>query len=153
MTKLEWLIIRTKPVQFSFKIMKKIVLPGFGKLTLYEVLNFFINELKKNSLTDRAAAVTFNFLMAIPPTLLFLFTLRIWRNQNLKAYHLTATIAFMGITCYFVDAFLNFPTERTSMQTMFAFSAALVFAPHFLFENKPTSYPSNPLQKALKENE
>jgi len=75
MTKLEWLIHRTKPVQFSFKIMKKIVLPGFGKLTLYEVLNFFINELKKNSLTDRAAAVTFNFLMAIPPTLLFLFTL------------------------------------------------------------------------------
>ena len=75
MTKLEWLIIRTKPVQFSFKIMKKIVLPGFCKLTLYEVLNFFINELKKNSLTDRAAAVTFNFLMAIPPTLLFLFTL------------------------------------------------------------------------------
>ena len=68
--------------------------------------------------------------------LVFLFTLRIWRNQNLKEYHLTATIAFMGITCYFVDAFLNFPTERTSMQTMFAFSAALVFAPHFLLEKK-----------------
>ncbi|MEN9696741.1 MAG: hypothetical protein RLZ56_162 [Bacteroidota bacterium] len=68
--------------------------------------------------------------------LVLLFTIRIWMNEKWKDYHLMATIAFMGITCYFVDAFLNFPTERTSMQTMFAFSAALVFAPHYLFEKK-----------------
>jgi O-antigen ligase len=67
--------------------------------------------------------------------MVLLFTIRIWRNEKLKECHLMATIGFMGITCYFVDAFLNFPTERTAMQTMFAFSAALVFAPHFLFEN------------------
>jgi len=35
----------------------------------------------------------------------------------------------MAITCYFVDAFLNFPAERTSMQTMLAMSAALVLMP------------------------
>ena len=61
--------------------------------------------------------------------LILLFTIHIWRDKSLQAYHFVATISFMAITCYFVDAFLNFPTERTSMQTMFALSAALVFAP------------------------
>lgn len=61
--------------------------------------------------------------------LILLFSIRIWRNEKYKHLHLIATISFMAITCYFVDAFLNFPTERTSMQTMLALSAALVFAP------------------------
>jgi len=61
--------------------------------------------------------------------LVLLFSIRIWRNEKYKHLHLVATISFMAITCYFVDAFLNFPTERTSMQTMLALSAALVFAP------------------------
>ena len=61
--------------------------------------------------------------------LILLFSIRIWRNEKYKHLHLLASISFMAITCYFVDAFLNFPTERTSMQTMLAVSAALVFAP------------------------
>jgi O-antigen ligase len=68
--------------------------------------------------------------------LVFLFTLRIWFNKQYNKYHFIATISFMAITCYFVDAFLNFPTERTSMQTMLAFSAALVFAPFSLLISK-----------------
>jgi tetratricopeptide (TPR) repeat protein len=43
-----------------------------------------------------------------------------------------ATISFMALTCYFVDAFLNFPTERTSMQTMLTLTAGLLFAPAYL---------------------
>jgi O-antigen ligase len=71
-------------------------------------------------------------LYALLYLLVLLFTIRIWRDQKLKQYHFVATISFMAITCYFVDAFLNFPTERTSMQTMLTFSAALVFAPYSL---------------------
>ena len=37
--------------------------------------------------------------------------------------------AFLGISCYFVDAALNFPVERTVMQVMFAISAAFLVAP------------------------
>ena len=69
------------------------------------------------------------FLLAL------LFTIRIWRNAQFKQYHFIATISIMAVTCYFVDAFLNFPTERTSMQTMFAFSMALVFAPIYFIQN------------------
>jgi O-antigen ligase len=61
--------------------------------------------------------------------LAFLFTIRLWLKEDAKEFRLFATISFMALTCYFVDAFLNFPTERTSMQTMLTLTAALLFAP------------------------
>ena len=64
--------------------------------------------------------------------LVFLFTLRLWLKEDAAEFRLFATISFMALTCYFVDAFLNFPTERTSMQTMLTISAALLFAPNYL---------------------
>jgi O-antigen ligase len=63
--------------------------------------------------------------------LAFLFTLRLWLKEDAKEFRLFATISFMALTCYFVDAFLNFPTERTSMQTMLTLTAALLFAPAY----------------------
>lgn len=69
--------------------------------------------------------VTFGFMFLLVP----IFTIKIWRKSEFKPYHLTATISFMAVTCYAVDAFLNFPAERTAMQSMLAISAALVFLP------------------------
>ena len=58
---------------------------------------------------------------------------KIWLTAVDPSHKLVASIAFIAIACYFVDAFFNFPAERTSMQTMFAISAALLFTPlHFL---------------------
>lgn len=54
---------------------KKIVLPGFEGVPLYDVIAFFLAEIKKEGLNERAAAISYNFIMAIPPTCLFLFTL------------------------------------------------------------------------------
>ncbi len=51
------------------------MLPGFEKVPLYEVMKFFFKQLKTQSLTERASAISFNFIMAIPPTCIFLFTL------------------------------------------------------------------------------
>ena len=59
----------------------------------------------------------------------FLLVLKIWRNKAYSKYHFAATIALMAISCYFVDAALNFPVERTVMQVMFAISAAFLVAP------------------------
>jgi O-antigen ligase/tetratricopeptide (TPR) repeat protein len=58
-----------------------------------------------------------------------IYAFTVWRNKDAKAFHLPATISFMAVTCYAVDAFLNFPAERTAMQTMLAISAALVWIP------------------------
>ena len=67
--------------------------------------------------------------------LAFLFTLRLWLKEDAKEFRLFATISFMALTCYFVDAFLNFPTERTSMQTMLTLTMGLLFAPTHLLPN------------------
>jgi membrane protein len=54
---------------------KKLVLPGFDGLPLYNVIDFFIQGIMKSSLTTRASALAFNFFLAIFPGLIFLFTL------------------------------------------------------------------------------
>ena len=62
----------------------------------------------------------------------FIFTVQVWLKEKYKTYRFFATISFMALTCYFFDALLNFPTERTSMQTMLTLTAALLFAPSYL---------------------
>lgn len=54
---------------------KTLVLPGLEGLPLYDVVKFFLKELRNKNLGDRAAAISFNFLLAIPPFFIFLFTL------------------------------------------------------------------------------
>jgi membrane protein len=56
-------------------LSKKIVLPGFDGVPLYDVGLFFYKGLSEGFLTARASAVSFNFFLAIFPTLLFLFTI------------------------------------------------------------------------------
>lgn len=75
MTKLERIILNTLLFRFLQNRSKKIILPGFSGVPLYDVIQFFIRQVKKTSLTERAAAVSYNFIMAIPPICLFLFTL------------------------------------------------------------------------------
>src|SRR3546814_7653322 len=53
----------------------RIILPGFNGLPLYTVSVFFYNELKKEALFTKASSLAFNFLLAIFPFIIFLFTL------------------------------------------------------------------------------
>ena len=64
--------------------------------------------------------------------LLGITAIQFWRQSKNDQHKLIIAIALMAIACYFVDAFFNFPAERTSMQTMFALSAALLFLPIYL---------------------
>lgn len=57
------------------KRLSFIVLPGFDGMPLYDVLVFFFRGLFKGVLTYRAAAIAFNFFLALIPFILFLFTL------------------------------------------------------------------------------
>jgi O-antigen ligase len=50
---------------------------------------------------------------------MFLFTIQAFKKEIYKNYREFISVAFLGVTCYFVDAFLNFPAERPAMQTMF----------------------------------
>ena len=64
-----------RPVRQIFRWADRIILPGVNGASLYQVGKFFVDEMRKIKLTERAAAVTYNFIMAMPPTFLFLFSL------------------------------------------------------------------------------
>ncbi len=74
-TKIERLIYNSSPFLFLVEKSKKIILPGFDKVPLYDVIKFFISQVNKVGLNDRARSVSFSFLTAIPAATIFLCTL------------------------------------------------------------------------------
>lgn len=56
-------------------LSKKIILPGFRGAPLYDVGLFFIRGMQKSSISLRANAITYSFIIAFVPAILFLFTL------------------------------------------------------------------------------
>ena len=59
--------------------------------------------------------------------LLLYYTVEFLRTK--RGDPLMVIIAFLAVTCYGVDALLNFPAERTAMQSMLSLAAALVLIP------------------------
>ncbi len=57
------------------EITKKISIPGYSNLSLYEVSMFFYKGLVEGAITTRASSLTFNFFLAFFPSILVLFTL------------------------------------------------------------------------------
>ncbi len=68
-------IVKTKLVQIPISLSKRIVLPGFDGLPIYDVIKFFITGIQKNSLTTRASSLAFRFFLALFPTIIFLFSI------------------------------------------------------------------------------
>lgn len=75
MTKFERIILTKTPIGFILSSTKKMYLPGFEKVPLYDVIKFFYGQIQTVGLTERASAIAYNFLVAIPSAFLFLFTL------------------------------------------------------------------------------
>lgn len=75
MIKLQRIIISWKPIAFVIRKSKTTIIPGFQGLPLYDVVLFFFKQINKVGLNERAAAISFNLIMALPAALLFLFSL------------------------------------------------------------------------------
>ncbi|MBR6083180.1 MAG: YihY/virulence factor BrkB family protein [Salinivirgaceae bacterium] len=54
---------------------KRHTVPGFGRLSIFEVGSFFVKGMSNGTLGIRAASIAFNFFLAVFPGLLFLSTL------------------------------------------------------------------------------
>lgn len=75
---MQWLhnfLFQFKFYRYFVEWTKYIVLPGFSPLPLYTVAVFFFQEIQKDSLTNKASSLAYNFMMAIFPSIIFLFTL------------------------------------------------------------------------------
>jgi membrane protein len=73
--KIKETLATTAPVKQVIHTSKSIVLPGFAGYSLFATWRPFLEQLRKTSLPERAAAISFNVVMAIPPVLIFVFTL------------------------------------------------------------------------------
>jgi membrane protein len=74
-TNIKRTIATSAPANFIVDRSKKIYLRGFQGIPLYDVAAFFFLQARKTGFTERASAIAFNFVMAIPPAIIFLFTL------------------------------------------------------------------------------
>jgi membrane protein len=68
-------ILSWKSVAFLIRLSKKIVIPGFDGMPLYDVAVFFMKGISKGYITTRASAISFNFFLAIFPSVIFFFTI------------------------------------------------------------------------------
>jgi membrane protein len=67
--------VRYKPVLKFLKFTKRIILPGFDGMPLYDVASFFFQGIFKGSLTSRASSIAFSFFLAVFPMIIVFFTL------------------------------------------------------------------------------
>ena len=68
-------MIEKKYLTFFIDWSKKIFLPGFKGMNLYDVTCFYLEGIEKGAITTRASSIAFNFFLAFFPALIFLFTL------------------------------------------------------------------------------
>lgn len=75
---MNWLhkqLLKFRPYSLFIEWTKVCVLPGFSPLPLYTVATFFFKEVGKETLVNKASSLAYNFMLAIFPGIIFLFTL------------------------------------------------------------------------------
>ena len=104
-------------VRSVIRFSKRFRPPGFEGVTLYEVTSFFIRQIEQGRLNQRAAAISFNFIMALPPACIFLFSLvplfpiadQFYNEVNSFVRDLTPNAATRDIVESFLDDFFKRP--------------------------------------------
>jgi membrane protein len=69
------LLLKSNLVTTIEKYLRKLVIPGFDGMPVYDVASFFIRGLQKGALSMRAAAFSYNFFLALFPAIIFFFTI------------------------------------------------------------------------------
>ncbi len=75
---MEWLhrfLRRFTFYRYLIECTKYIAFPGFRPLSMYTVAVFFFGELKQGTMANKASSLAYNFMLALFPATIFLFTL------------------------------------------------------------------------------
>lgn len=75
MNKLHHRLLLLKPYDNLVEWSKTAIIPGFGNLPLYTVATFFFQEITRESILNKASSLAYNFMLAMFPAIIFLFTL------------------------------------------------------------------------------
>jgi len=69
------LFLKSDSVVSGEKFLRRLIIPGFDGMPVYDVATFFIRGLQKGALSMRAAAFSYNFFLALFPAIIFFFTI------------------------------------------------------------------------------
>jgi membrane protein len=68
-------LLKSSSVTSSEKYLRRLIIPGFDGMPVYDVAAFFIRGLQKGAISMRAAAFSYNFFLALFPAIIFFFTI------------------------------------------------------------------------------
>src|SRR5205085_9218825 len=68
-------ILYSAPVKTFTNYSKRVALPGFEGMPMYNVADFFFTGIQRGSIIMRAQSLAFSFFLAIFPATIFLFSL------------------------------------------------------------------------------
>ena len=74
-TEIEEKLLKIPVVRTVVKLLKRVILPGFKGLSLYDLLETYITGIIEGTFSSRASAVAYSFFVAIFPFTLFIMAL------------------------------------------------------------------------------
>lgn len=110
--------------------LRRISLPGFNSVPIYDVFTFFFKGLSKGSLNTRASSIAFNFLLALGPAVIFFLALIPYLPiKDLKGEILEILNEIIPKDSYIAfESLLDELFMKRSGMPLFGFLVALFFA-------------------------
>lgn len=90
------LFLTWNPGRLFIDWMRDIRFQRFENVSLYTLARTFLRKLEKDEILDRANGVAFNFILAIFPAIIFLFTLIPYFSQVVPSVNETTILAFLN---------------------------------------------------------
>ena len=90
------LILQWNPGRVVIAWLKKVRFEKYENVSLYKIIKIFIRNLMNDDILDRANGVAFNFILAIFPAIIFLFTLIPYVSQFFPEINTESIMAFLG---------------------------------------------------------
>jgi membrane protein len=89
-------ILRWNPGRILITWLKKIRFKKYENVSMYKILKIFLQNLTDDEILDRANGVAYNFLLAIFPGIIFLFTLIPYVTAYFPEVNKESIMAFLG---------------------------------------------------------
>jgi membrane protein len=109
---------------------KVVIVPGFSPLPLYTVGTFFFQEIAKDSLVNKASSLAYNFMLAIFPAIIFVFTLIPYFPEGFQDELMSLMMLVLPRETYVAveTTLIDIIKQQNGGLLSFGFVAALFFA-------------------------
>ncbi len=94
--KFKRIIFQWNPARFFIAWLKRVRFKKHENVSLYKIIRIFLRNLTNDEILDRANAVAFNFILAIFPAIIFLFTLIPYVTKFFPEVNTISIMEFLG---------------------------------------------------------